>query len=89
MIQIVNLLVISLSFINYYQLGYQTSIPIQSLVRIHISSSKIFSYIIYTSPIGEIIFYFINLYPIYHSILPVIDQYLVLTSLATSCANGF
>lgn len=89
MIQIVNLSIISLSFVNYYKLGYQISIPIQSLVTIHIFSSKIFSYVIYFSSIGEIIFYFINLYPTYHCILPVIDQYLVLTSLAISCATGF
>lgn len=89
MIQIFNLSIISISFVNYYQLGYQISIPIQSLVKIHIYSSKIFSYVIYLSSIGEIIFYLINLYPTYHSILPVIDQYLVLTSLATSCATGF
>lgn len=89
MIQIVNLSIISLSFLNYYKLGYQISLPIQSLVKIHIYSSKIFSYIIYTSSIVEIVFYLINLYSTYHSILPVIDQYLVLTSLATSCATGF
>ena len=89
MIQIVNLSMISLSFINYFKLGYQTSIPIKSLVKIHIYSSKIFSYIIYLSSLNEIIFYITNLYPVYHSILPVIDQYLVLTSLAISCASGF
>ena len=89
MIQIVNLSIISLSFVNYYQLGYQISIPIQSLVKIHIYSSKIFSYIIYISSIGEVIFYICNCYPNYHSIIPFIDQYLVLTSLAISCATGF
>ena len=89
MIQIVNLSMISLSFINYYQFSYQISTPIQSLVTIHIYSSKIFSYIIYTSSLAEIIFYLINLYPTYHFILPIIDQYLVLTSLSISCATGF
>ena len=89
MIQIINLSIISLSFINYYHLSYQISIPIQSLVKIHIFSSSIFSYIIYLSSIVELIFYIINLYPTYHSIIPVIDQYLVLTSLAISCATGF
>lgn len=89
MIQIINLLIISLSFINYYKVGYQVSLSIRSLFTIHIFSSKIFSYVIYLSSIGEIIFYISNYYYNYHFIIPYIDQYIVLTSLDISCASGF
>ena len=89
MIQIINLLIISLSFVNYYYLVYQVSLSIRLLFTIHTFSSKIFSYVIYFSSISEIIIYISNYYHNYHFIIPYIDQYIVLTSLAISCASGF
>ena len=90
MIQIFNLLCISMSFIEFKTINkrYFDEKYYKLFIILHIYSQSVFFYVVYISSIIEVVTYTIGYYNNYLSIVPLIDDYIAGTSLNLTCMSG-
>jgi hypothetical protein len=90
MLQLFNLLCISLAFIEFKSTNKQffDKKYYTPFILLHIYSQNIFLYIVYISSFTEAFTYTMGYYEDYMNIVPLIDEYIAGTSLNLTCISG-